>query len=45
MHRPGVEGDLARMRYTQMQDRQRRETEAAFERCMTDKGYQRVQRP
>jgi hypothetical protein len=45
MHRSGVEGDLARLRYTQLQDRQRRHSEDAFERCMKAKGYERVARP
>jgi hypothetical protein len=45
MHRPGVEGDLARLRYTQQQDRQRRSADDAFDRCMKAKGYTRVAQP
>lgn len=45
MHRPGVEGDLARLRYTQNQERQRRAADDAFERCMKARGYTRVAQP
>jgi hypothetical protein len=45
MHLPGVEGDLARLRYTQQQERQRRTADDAFERCMKAKGYTRVTQP
>jgi hypothetical protein len=41
-HRPGIDGDLARMRLNDLRERQRRHTQAAFERCMADKGYERM---
>jgi hypothetical protein len=44
MHRPGIEGDMARLRYTQLQERQRRAADDGFERCMRAKGYARTQR-
>lgn len=45
MHRPGIEGDLARLRHSTLQERQRRHAQSAFERCMADKGYERVAMP
>ena len=41
-HRPGIEGDLARMRLADLQDRQRRQAQTGFERCMAENGYERM---
>ena len=44
-HRAGVDGDMARMRQTELRNRQMSHQQSAFERCMTDKGYMRIARP
>jgi hypothetical protein len=44
LHRAGVEGDLARMRHAQQQDRERMHAQSAFDRCMKERGYERVAR-
>lgn len=41
-HRPGIEGDLARMRLADLENRQRRHAQTGFERCMAEKGYERM---